>query len=246
MIHDPRSEPTGPAPDRESEAALFTPHIERRDCDGGTCRFTFSTLTPNGCYAAGEAREGVPEGRSAVPEAMSIVLEVGEQGTMCAQFLKTVQHSIEVERPASQRSLIVWVVEDGEVRGEAAFELSDVETKHGDSGLLGTSDWCAWQATGERMSGGAAFVEGRVTLVNPCYDARLTRRDEAGDGAVHLDLEVQRRPDDQWCPAVVVHRSVQASFHDPAELPVDEIVVHLPDGETLTLPMRAPRAALAT
>ncbi|MEM7588535.1 MAG: hypothetical protein AAF560_34420 [Acidobacteriota bacterium] len=159
------------------------------------------TLTPNGCYSAGPAREGLPAGQVVTPETVPVILELRLFDGICHQAIKPVYHQLPVVLGPGKNQVTAFVVLDGEVLGQATGRPGESTMKALAPDCFPTEDWIAID---NQMPPGprALYVAGTVVAPTPGYTARL----EAGasipvPNQLPLSLIVEKLPG-VWPPVV--------------------------------------------
>ncbi len=207
--------------------------IQERD---GEYTLIATTYMPNACFVADEASPRAPAASALTPDTFPVTLEVREQGAICAPYLKPVRHRLRNLDLRGKRQLTAFVVKEGEILGQASLEIPEQMPPVGEQLPIETSDWYAWANLMPGPSNDPRLhVEGKVTLPNPCYSARLERieRQPSGPKALDLALKIAEPPRDMVCPQVVVERTV--SFETRYEPRYERVNIHLADGQVLTV-----------
>ncbi|MFP4120289.1 hypothetical protein [Coleofasciculus sp.] len=188
---------------------LFEPKLSLIRQTDGMYILKAETQVPDTCHVAGEAVQELPPTEVIIPEALPVTLRIKYlDSQICQPVIKSVRHRIaNLKLGEGKDQVIAFTTVNDRVVGSASIRLEDV-----DSGQesIDTSDWKAWV---NRMPGPdtpALFVEGTVTLPNPCYSAQLVKADDQKDpNILMLDLQISEPKPSVFCIQVVTERTVR-------------------------------------
>ncbi len=207
------------------------------------------TLTPNTCFSAGPAREGLPPGYVVTPETLPVILELRNREAACADVITPVRHwlsGLKLGNELGKTRVTAFVTLCGAVLGTCSVSINDIAPCDGDDNADGesaeaichpTSDWYAWdnrQPPGPR----GLYVIGTVTTPTPCFEITL---EEAvivpPPPPEQLPLMLTVKPIPGPCIQVVTQTPVRYEYM-PYEGQYDVVSIHQDGCMPLLLPIK--------
>lgn len=214
---------------------MFQPNLTLRREPDGELTLDALTLTPNACYVAGPAHEGVPANVRITADTLAVMLPLRAHAGPCAMMLHAVRHHLGNLDPQGKSTLLAFTTVDDRVVGSASLPiLGGCSLPKKNPIPIETSGWFAWidDLPGPQRS---LHVVGTVIVPTPGFEAKLEPASPQGINPKELILDLHVRPRPGIWPAIVT--ALHVRYQQPAQVDYTGVLVREPDGDAVHIPV---------